>query len=118
MASQNETGHRTFTAGAALEPWRRVKLGSDGETVVYADADDKGIGVTQGPAFKAGDSVPVRLFTAPGTHKIESSGVIADAARAFAASDGMIAATGSVSCGRINGAAQANSINEVYHQAA
>lgn len=58
----------TFTAGEALEPYRRVKFdGSNADTIVYADATDgdSWIGATlpnpEGDAYASGDRVSVAL---------------------------------------------------------
>jgi len=71
MGSQvNTTGIKTFTAGEALAIYRRVKLSSSSGTAVeYADAGEKGIGITQIEAA-SGDQVSVKLWNCPGTRKV------------------------------------------------
>ena len=66
MASYNNTGIRTFTAGEALAIYRRVKFAPGTSTVVYADADEACIGFTE-RAVASGEEVAVRLNNHPGT---------------------------------------------------
>lgn len=87
MASENENGIRSFTAGEALEPFRRVKLSSG--TAVYADAGDRHIGVTVDGAA-SGAQVAVKLINHPGTRKIECAGGVTAGATVYAADDGKI----------------------------
>lgn len=75
MSQQTENANKTFTAGEALEAYRRVKL-SDGTTVVYAGADEPAIGITQ-KAAASGATVTVRLLNAPGTFKMTAGAAIA-----------------------------------------
>lgn len=76
MASQNDTGFRTFIAAEALEPFRRVKISATANTVEYADGADEGIGVTQDRAASGG-AVTVKMWNAPGTFKIEAGAATA-----------------------------------------
>jgi len=90
----------TFQAAEALEFNRRVKLSSASTTspyeVEYADADDKGIGVTLAVGNKAngnyasGDPVSVHLFSQAGTHKIETSVTFTAGDKLYGADDGKI----------------------------
>lgn len=67
-------GVKTFIAGEDLEARRRVKIESgttsDPPEVVYADAGEDFIGVTE-YAVKDGQPVAVKLKSAPGTFEIE-----------------------------------------------
>ena len=90
MSQQTEHGHKTFTAGEALAQYRRVKLdASSGTTVVYADADDAGLGVTQGAADN-GDQVTVRLWSAPGSFKLTAGAALAAGVALTGADDGKV----------------------------
>lgn len=97
--SRVENGLVPFTAGEALEPYRRVKLGANGKTVIYADAGDKGIGTTIGERVASGEVVTVRLDNAGGTAMVTVAGDIADKSTLYAAADGKVAATGGVAVG-------------------
>lgn len=88
MSQENESGKRTFTAGEALEAFRRVKLSSG--TAVYADAfDPEWIGTTL-TAVASGALVVVKLRRFPGTRKMISASSAAAGARAYAAADGKV----------------------------
>lgn len=81
----------TLTAAEALADRRRVKLDSSGN-VVYADAADLGIGVTQRPAANA-ESVAVLADQIHAAVKVTAAGVIAKGAKVYAAADGKVSAT-------------------------
>lgn len=87
MAGENESGIKSFTAGEALEPFRRVKLSSG--TAVYADAGDRHIGVTVDGAA-SGAQVAVKLINHPGTRKIECAAAVTTGATVYAADDGKV----------------------------
>lgn len=100
-SSRVDAGYKSFTAGEALEPFRRVKLGADGKTVVYADEGDKGIGTTidqriTSAEATAGARVTVRMDNAGGTCLMTVDGDIADKSTLYAAADGKVSATGGV----------------------
>lgn len=100
-SSRVDVAFKSFIAGEALEPFRRVKLGADGETVVYADAGDKGIGTTidqriTSAEATAGHRVTVKLDNGAGTVLMTVNGDIADKAVLYAAADGKVSATGTV----------------------
>ncbi|MCK4791852.1 MAG: hypothetical protein KAV87_49425 [Desulfobacteraceae bacterium] len=67
-------GIRTFKAGEALAAKRRVKIESgttnDPPEVVYADAGEDAIGVTE-YAVADGDMIAIKMLNFPGTHEIE-----------------------------------------------
>ena len=100
-SSRVDVAFKSFIAGEALEPFRRVKLGADGETVVYADAGDKGIGTTidqriTSAEATAGHRVTVKLDNGGGTVLMTVNGDIADKSVLYAAADGEVSATGTV----------------------
>jgi len=85
---ENTSGIRTFTAGEALIAYARVKLDSSQE-VVYADADDVGIGTTEAIAAHD-DPVAVRLWSAPGTRKMVCSAAVDIGDTLYGADDGKV----------------------------
>ena len=87
MATQNN-GERTFTAGEALNAFCRVKL-SAAETVVYADAGDDYIGVTQDSVADEGQ-VLVRLKSMAGTMKVTAAGAFSAGDYLYGAADGEV----------------------------
>jgi len=86
-----EGSKRTFTAGAALEPRRRVKL--SGTSVVYAGDEEDAIGVTE---FRAalGEDITIRLINAGGTFEVTAAGAIAAGGALYPAADGKVEAAG------------------------
>jgi hypothetical protein len=92
----------TVKAGEALEARRRVKIESgtvtDPPEVVYADAGEDAIGVTE-YAVADGDLVTLKPLNEPGLHEIESitASAIARGTVLYAAADGRVTdtATGS-----------------------
>jgi hypothetical protein len=100
-----EGSKRTFTAGAALEPRRRVKL--SGTSVVYAGDEEDAIGVTE---FRAalGEDITVRLINAGGTFEVTAAGAITAGAAIYPAADGKVEATGTTARGAALEAATAN----------
>ena len=95
MASQNETQFLTFIAGAALEPWRFVKMsGATDRTVAYCGAGEDPVGVTQ-ERVAINEKVSVRSILALGTFKIEASEAMATLnALIYVAASGKAALTG------------------------
>lgn len=75
MASYNDSGIRTFTAGEALAANRRVKFITGTSTVTYADADEECIGFTE-RAVASGEAVAVRLNNHQGTFLAVASAAI------------------------------------------
>jgi len=111
MTTQSESPC-SFLTGEAVVAWRRVKL-TPSRTVIYADAVDAGIGVTQNDAA-SGEAVAVRRDAAVGTSKMMASGAIAAGKKVYAAASGKIAQSGSVLIGNAVDAATADgSIIEV-----
>lgn len=87
MAVLNE-GIKTFTAGAALEANRRVKITS-GSTVGYAGADEAHIGVTEADCA-SGEMIAVRLANMPGTVKLACSAAVAALVPVYGTANGKI----------------------------
>lgn len=86
-----DTPTMTFTAGEALEAYRRVKLSGD-FTVVKAGAGEDAIGVTCA-AVASGGLVTCWLLNKAGTVPMMASGSISQNAQVFPAADGKITAT-------------------------
>jgi hypothetical protein len=78
----------TFTAGAALEAFRRVKL-SASFTVIYAGAGEEFIGITL-EKVASGDQVAVELRTSVQSYKMVAAGPVALNAVIYGAADGKI----------------------------
>lgn len=74
MAEINTTGLKAFTAGEALEAYRRVKIDSSNKAF-YADADDQGDGITE-DKVAINDLVTVRMNNVPGTRKVTCSAAV------------------------------------------
>jgi len=85
-----EGAKKTFISGESLAARRRVKL--SGATVVYADAGEDCIGVTE-YAVAITTEVAVRMVNDSGTFEITAAGSISAAAAIYAAASGMISAT-------------------------
>lgn len=91
--SQFNIGTKAFTAGEAMEAYRRVKLSTgSGTQVEYADAGDAYIGFTAAAA-NLGEMVSVILKTTGRTFKVTASGVIAVGGNFYGAIDGKVSAT-------------------------
>jgi hypothetical protein len=87
MSQQVENNIKTFTAGAALEAYRRVKLSSG--NVVYAGAGESFIGVTQRAAAN-GEMVPVALRSAARSYKCTAAGAVTAGAVIYGAANGKV----------------------------
>jgi hypothetical protein len=85
---ENDLGLRTFTSGEALAIHRRVKLNSS-QVVVYADADDIGIGTTTMAAADA-SAVTVKLWNYPGTRKMVCSAAVDIGDTLYGTDDGKV----------------------------
>lgn len=92
------TRERTFTAGAALAQYRRVRLSAG--VLAYAGAgDNDSIGVLTRDTFAAGEAVAVDLVSMQGTVPLIASGAISANAAVYAAANGKVAASGTVLVG-------------------
>lgn len=80
----------SLTAGEALATRRRVKV--SGATVIYADAGEDSIGVTE-YAIANGAVGGVRLLNGPGSFEMTANGAIAAGAIIFGAADGKVSLT-------------------------
>lgn len=87
MSQYVETPTKTFTAGEALEANRFVKLSSG--SLVYSDATHKPLGVTEN-ACASGALVAIRLISAQGTAKVQTSAAVAAEANVYGTNDGKI----------------------------
>lgn len=87
MSQFVETPTKTFTAGEALASNRFVKHASG--AVVYADATDKPIGITENDCA-SGDPIAVRLLSAQGTVKVQTSAAVATEVNVYGTNDGKI----------------------------
>lgn len=74
MSQQVDTGIRTFTAGAAIAQYLRVKIAAG--VLAAADAADRELGVMTRASFAAGDEVAVSLRNKPGTQKMVAGAAI------------------------------------------
>jgi hypothetical protein len=89
MTQHVDTSTKTFVAGEALEPYRRVKL-TGAQIVSYADVGEDAIGATV-DRVASGDLVAIRLFRgSTGTFELESAGAVTQNADVYGAADGKI----------------------------
>jgi len=87
MTQHVEGNTKTFTAGEALETFKRVKYSAG--TVVYADTGEVYVGITEHYAA-SGAQVSVRLRTAAGTCLVVAAGTFAIGAELYGADSGMV----------------------------
>lgn len=87
MSQQTENIIKTFTAGEALEAFRRVKLSSG--NVVYAGAGEEFIGVTQ-DKVASGDPVAVALRSASRSYKMTAAAAVTAGAVIYGAASGKV----------------------------
>lgn len=94
MSQQTDSGTKTFTSGEALAANRLVRLsGATSRTVVYADAGEEAIGVTQDGVADA-KQVSVKLLQgSAGTFKVSASAATTLNERLYAADDGQVSGT-------------------------
>jgi len=88
MSQFVETNCRTFTAGAAIAQYLRVKLSAG--KLAAAGATDADLGTIERDSFADGDEVSVRLWNAPGTRKMVAAGAITQYANVYGASGGKV----------------------------
>lgn len=89
MSQYDDTGFKTFIAGEAIPQYARVFLETDG-TVTKAGLAEKEIGTALVAVLAAGDRVPVKLRTAPGTHKMIMSEAADIGATVYTETDGEV----------------------------
>ncbi len=94
----NDSGIKTFTAGEALAARRLVKIDTstteDPPEVVYADAGEDAIGVTE-YAAASGDFVAVKMLNSTGTFEIEAGATLTRGELLYVANDGKVSDTSS-----------------------
>jgi len=96
--SQQSESPKTFQAGEDLVAFRRVTI--SGSTVIYADAEHRGIGVVQAVVDYSEDAnANIRLDNAGGSSKMMADGAISAGATVYAADDGKVSAAGSIAIG-------------------
>ncbi len=88
MSQYVETACKTFTAGAAIPLYARVKL-TAGKLAV-AGLADKELGTAEQEAFADGDVIAVRLRTAQGTCKMLAVEALAVGAAVYTEADGKV----------------------------
>jgi hypothetical protein len=101
----NQTGERTFVSGSTLARYLRVKTAA---AIVVAGSTDVELGVNMNAVVTSGDTVNVKLRTAPGTCPMVASGAITLGNPVYAAASGKIAASGTVLIGTALNAATAD----------
>lgn len=88
MSQHVETNTKTFTAGAAIAKYLRVKL-SNGKLAVAGIADRE-IGTMEDASFADLDVRAVRLVSASGTCKVVASAAISAGALVYTAASGKV----------------------------
>lgn len=81
-------GKRSYVAGEALEPYRRVKVHTDG-LLYYADADDAGDGVTL-YYVASGNVASIAPLGTGQTVELETTEAVGMGVSVYAAADGKI----------------------------
>lgn len=89
MSQYNESGVKTYEADGAIGQYLRVKHDGSGQ-VTLAGLTDTDIGAAERPSYAAGDNIPVRLRTAPGTCIMVASEAIAKGALLYSAASGKV----------------------------
>ena len=91
MASQNDNGFRSFIASPAISAFLVVDVLADGSISPAAGGVTQGIGVLQQDCA-AGGYGQVKLFTAPGTFRVQST-VLVTAGNNYSIATGGYAST-------------------------
>lgn len=95
MSQYDETGYKTFTPGAALAQWTRVKI-SSGKIVAAGITDENDIGVVTRQTFAdGGPPVAVKLRNSGGSHKAIAAAAITAGAILFTAASGKVSVSAS-----------------------
>lgn len=92
-AQYNETRVKTFTGGAVMGNYLRVKAAAGVVTLAGVGATDIDIGVLNRPALAIGDQVPVTLRNAQGTTLMVAAAAIAADVEFYGAAGGKISTT-------------------------
>ena len=95
MSQQTDSGFKTFNAIEAIPQYSIVSLAATG--VQVCAINETPIGTATRAAFASGDEISVKLFTAPGTHKVIGSAALAVGALAYTAALGEVGASASTS---------------------
>ena len=93
MSQNVDSNFKTYTAGAAIGRFIRVKL-SSGVLAVAVLADREWIGTLEEASFASGDIRRVRLRSSFGTMKMIANAAIAAGAPVFTVAAGKVGATG------------------------
>ncbi len=104
--SQSNDGVKTFVASAAIAKHARVVLASTG-LISTAGLAEKEIGTALAAAFAAGDRVPVKLRTAPGTHKMIAIEALAAGATVYTEASGKVQDTAAATAFQLGTAIEA-----------
>lgn len=96
MSQYVESPTKTFTAGAAISQFLRVKLSAG--VLAAAGVGDDDLGTIESASFASGDIRAVRLMSAQGTRKMVAAGAISAGARVFQAASGKIDDVGAGRC--------------------
>lgn len=89
MSQYNSSGIKSFEADEAIPQFARVKLDADGK-VTLAGLTDRGIGTALEEAFAAGDRIPVKTWSAPGTQKMIAIEALAAGASVYTEAAGKV----------------------------
>lgn len=89
MSQFNDSGYKSFECDEAISQYARVKLDADGK-ITTAGLTDKGIGVATRATFAAGETVNVKLNSAPGTFKMIASEALAAGAIVYSEASGKV----------------------------
>ena len=93
MSQYTDGNTKTFTAGAAIAQYARVKFSSG--NVITAGIADKDIGIATTAAAASGDPVAIALISKSGTHKAIAAAAIAQGAAVYTAADGEVSVSAS-----------------------
>lgn len=93
MSQYVETPTRTFTAGAAIAKFLRVKISST--KLAVAGITDLEVGTIEKATFADGDVVAVRLASAQGTAKMVAAAAVAMGAKVYTAASGKVSVSAS-----------------------
>jgi CMP-2-keto-3-deoxyoctulosonic acid synthetase len=106
MHVHNPNPVKTYPAGAVMGNHLRVVLSSG--QLALASNTQRELGVLNRRVLEVGEDAPVILRNAQGTVPMVAAGAIALGAEVFAAANGKVAATGTVSIGTAETAAAAD----------
>jgi hypothetical protein len=93
MPGVNDSGISTFTAGAAIGQYLRVKLTAG--VLALAGITDRELGTMEEASFANGDVRAVRLRNKQGTRKMVANAALAVGVDCFTAANGKVGASAS-----------------------